>query len=327
MRKSKIIIATTLILGGIVLSAFALRKISLTTTKTVAEVKEDENSLASINVNSFCNNGTKVELNYSIADVSSFEEKYNSSLENVSKNGSYLTYVNSNDTSSMEVYVEGLGYISGTKESESSWIFSINDEYFSRIELSNECHENFKCSLVNSNVYSKVSTWYSDSDSILVPNIDGESHYSAFEKKELITEEMPIFSDDSSIFVGNFNELDDEVCHLYGLKDAETLVLSDFVNFWHINDSKKSVYMLNGRIAERMLKKLLLEMFSSELNPCENFMQDCVNAEFEVFESNVTSFEEWFYEFNYEKALQSYTKINAEEMEDYYKLPYISIIK
>lgn len=327
MRKSKIIIATTLILGGIVLGAFALRNVSLTTTKTIAEVKEDDNSLASINVNSFCNNGVKIESNYSIADVSNFEEEYNSSLKNVSKNGSYLTYIDSNNVSSMEAYVEGLGYISGIKESKSSWTFSINDEYFSRIELSSEYCDGFKCSLVNSNVYSKISTWYSDGDLILVPSIDGKNQYSTFKKKELITEEMPVFSDNSSIFVGNFNELDDETCHLCGLKDDETLALSDFANFWHFSNNERSVYMLNGRIAERMLKKLLLEMFSNELNPCENFMQDCVSTEIEALKSSVTSFEEWFYKFDYESAIKNYAKINETEVEDYYKLPYISIIK
>lgn len=327
MRKSKIIIATTLVLGGIVLSVFALRNISLTTTKTVAEVKEDGNSLAEINVNSFCNDGTKTEVNYSIVDVSIFEEQYNSSLESISKNGSYLIYTDSNNASSMEAYVEELGYVCGIKEDQSSWTFSINNEYFSRIELSKEYHNDFKCSLVNSNVYSRVSTWYSNGDSILVPSIDGKNQYNTFEKNELITEEMPTFSDNSSIFVGNFDGLDDEVCHLYGLKDDETLVLSDFANFWHISNNKKSTYMLNGRIAEQMLKKLLLEMFSVELNPCENFMQDCVNVEIETFESSVTSFKEWFYEFDYKKIFQNYTKINIEEVEDYYKLPYISIIK
>ena len=290
------------------------------------------------------------ELNCSAKEMAdNYVEKFTNSLENFTTNDSYLYYQDIKDgIPSMEAYVPELGYIKGMRESScgndeySSWVYTINNEYFSRIILSTKKIGDYKLSPSNSNYYYKSETFISQNGEIMVPDfalVEGEiqTNYKKFEKEELNIEvNVPNFDESFQYFEGNFVGLDSDSIYLTGIsksnynrksfssKNVEEALVTDFCNFWLIRNSNSESYLLNGSLAELQLKKLFVMIFDKTPSICENFEAlkrnpkeicssldsyysvDSIQTQFFEFDINYVT-EEYYQENN----LSSYDKENS----------------
>lgn len=368
MKKNtkKTIIAT--LIGGITTATIATALLCVKPVKASddASLYMQDTYTKTVDAKSLCNSGKKLtgkkfsyKLNALPNEVlNSFEEQFESSLVSFNENGSWLTYQdNANEIPSMEAYVAGLGYVKGQRESTcgansefSSWIYTINDEYYSRIVMSSQKLDGYVMSPSNSNYYYKSSTWYSNKETIKVPNfklVDDEmvNEYKNFGiDSSNINVNVPHIEENFLVFEGNFIGLDNDATYLWGIsnsnydrntfssKNMTNCLVTDFANFWHVKSSKTDMYMLNGHLAEVQLKKLMIQIFSNEILPCNNFEEDCVMSAKEVC-GTLDSFycpvsiQNQFFDFEIEYATEGYYNSLENDADDPENYGYYGISK
>lgn len=318
MKKFIKIFITTLILGGAgsaVLLSFkdklfssteVLAKTNSEELKSVQDKIQEENIAQTYTT--LCKSNVKEDAKSFDFDYNSmnsntlnaFLDKFENSLTKIDKedNNNIIIYHEDNETSYMIGYVEGLGNIYGVREAIcgdnefSSWVYSIENKYFSRITLSSKKLEGYSLSKTSSNLYYKSETWYSNEDLIKTPSIKSLSImiYNEFEyakENNNFNVELPTFNDNYLLFEGLFLGLDNETTELTGVANTNynyeifssnefsSLAITDFNNFWHYRDENAESYILKGYFADIQISKLLEEMFSVKMNPCDNFEKDC----------------------------------------------------
>ena len=220
-----------------------------------------------------------------------FESKMFSEFDNaIARGENFLIYCSEYSVTNDEKYgkpfaygyVEGLGYIIISTSRYGYITISVENKYFTRIDVNNN-----------------ISTWYSNEDAIKVPVARGGDIYKGvfwdyspnmirattlglFNKNK----ESYYYSDNFSFIEGNFTGIisDNEVLHLYGanpynVKNSDSFYsgnylkgyLTDFNNFYYGNNT----YALFGELADKELKKIVNTMFSVEMQPCNDFEEEC----------------------------------------------------
>lgn len=185
-------------------------------------------------------------------------------------------------------YVEGLGYIIISTSYAGSITISVENKYFTRIDIDNN-----------------VMSWYSNEDAIKIPvarNHNTKGIFWDYSPNMIRATTYGLFSEnsDDSIFdntrfsftEGNYLGIGGEnnVLHLYGVRtegkytkkyinndlyynSTEYLggYLTDFNNFFYGDNT----YALFGELADSNLKKIVNVMFSVKMQPCNDFENEC----------------------------------------------------
>ena len=185
-------------------------------------------------------------------------------------------------------YVEGLGYIIISTTYSGSITISVENKYFTRIDIDNN-----------------ISTWYSNEDAIKIPiarNHNTKGIFWDYSPNMIRATTYGLFSENSDDYTFEhtrfaFTEGDylgiggiDNALHLYGArteskytknyinndlyfysKDYLGGYLTDFNNFFYGDNT----YALFGELADSNLKKIVNAMFSIEMQPCNDFEEEC----------------------------------------------------
>ena len=268
----------------------------------------------------------------SLENLESFRNLFSESLKESSS--SYLIY-SEGDVPTIEAYSLEYGYIKGQREATcgknseySSWVYTINNKYFSRILLSGEKLNNFNYLPTNSKIYYKANTYVSENESMMIPNfalVDGEikNDYVKFVLKGLNTQiDVPQVDNNFTYFEGNFKNLSKDTTLLYGVSSEglnKVSLITDFTNFYHIASSKTDMYLLKGDIAEDWTSNLMSVIFNKEPQACNDF-SELVKSPYEVCET-LNSFycpteaKSMFFNFD------DLTDLTSSDKKEYYNLP------
>ena len=356
MKKifKKVIVAASVVFG-IGTSAATVVVLNSTGVKAKGNVVLNNNNsetlkedLKDFDYRKYCNNTYESkEVNYEITTAEEFLEDFNSSLENFSNNGSWLMYSDAKDEIPyMLGYIEGLGNIKGMRESTcgdneySSWVYVIENKFYSRITLSSSKLEGFEMLPANSNFYYSVDTWYSNEDEVEMPKfyiLDGEviNLYQKFKKDNLkVNVKTPTFNFNSyQAFEGDFSGLEKNTTKMYGVSNSnynrnkfsyenlDEVLVTNFNNFWSVKSLTEDIYLMNGKYAEAQMKKLLISMFSNGMQPCNDFTNDCVKSKEEVCTElgsyyNLNSIQSQFFAFDFDFVTEEYYENNISSCDD-----------
>ena len=237
-------------------------------------------------------------------------------------------------------YVEGLGYIVIAVSKYGSITISVENKYFTRIDIDNN-----------------ISTWYSNEDAVKIPIWNAGDGYKGmfwdYSPNMIRATTYGLFSEnsDDSIFdntrfsftEGNYLGIGGEnnALHLYGVRtegkytkeyinndiyynSTEYLggYLTDFNNFFYGDNT----YALFGELADSNLKKIVNAMFSVEMQPCNDFENDCNWVEIIINESSKEEYKEKYYD-NPSTSKEEGTLLRLRRIVNYFNFDLIQGLK